>query len=142
MHALAVADIDGDGIDDLITGKRYWAHGGGDPGAQELPVLYWFKTVRTADGVNFVPMLIDERVGVGTQLTIDDVDQNGLPDIIVGNKLGTVLLLNHAVTDAPPKTVDDAATHCGYGRVPIGYSHHRPTDAGRRIGDVRASGRF
>ena len=27
IHAIDVADIDGDGIDDIIAGKRYWAHG-------------------------------------------------------------------------------------------------------------------
>ena len=34
-HALALGDINGDGLPDLITGKRFWAHGpkGGDPGS-------------------------------------------------------------------------------------------------------------
>ena len=26
LHALAIADIDGDGIQDIVTGKRHWAH--------------------------------------------------------------------------------------------------------------------
>ena len=30
MHALALEDIDGDGIKDIVTGKRFYAHGGGD----------------------------------------------------------------------------------------------------------------
>ena len=30
-HAMALADIDGDGIKDIIVGKRYWAHNGHDP---------------------------------------------------------------------------------------------------------------
>ena len=93
MHAMALADIDGDGIKDIITGKRYWAHGGHDPGAQQLPVLYWFRTVRTASGVVFEPHLIDSRTGVGTQLTVADVTGNGELDILIGNKLGTFALL-------------------------------------------------
>ena len=49
MHALALADIDGDGVQDIVTGKRFFAHGGADPGAFQLPVLYWFRTVREPD---------------------------------------------------------------------------------------------
>ena len=89
MHAAALADIDGDGLKDIITGKRYWAHGGRDPGAQELPLLYWFRNVRSDQGVHFQPWLIDERSGVGTQLTVGEVTGDGLADIVIGNKLGT-----------------------------------------------------
>ena len=94
MHALALADIDGDGIQDLVTGKRFYAHGGRDPGAHQLPVLAWCRTVRTPAGVRFEPRVIGERTGVGTQLTVRDITGNGRPDLVVGNKLGTSLLLN------------------------------------------------
>ena len=96
MHALALADIDGDGIKDLVTGKRFYAHGGRDPGAHQLPVLVWCRTVRTPAGVRFEPRVIGERIGVGTQLTVRDITGNGRPDLVVGNKLGTSLLLNRA----------------------------------------------
>ncbi|KAA5540925.1 c-type cytochrome [Roseiconus nitratireducens] len=103
MHAVALADIDGDGVKDIVTGKRFWAHGGNDPGATELPVLYWLRTARTRLGVDFQPHLIDPRVGVGTQLTTTDVDGNGHPDIVVGNKLGTFLLLNRGTEEPAPQ---------------------------------------
>jgi putative heme-binding domain-containing protein len=104
MHAVALADVDGDGVKDVITGKRFWAHGGGDPGAQELPVLYWFRTIRNANGVEFQPRLISDFCGVGIQLTIGDATGDGLDDILVGNKLGTFLLEHKAtkVTDDEP----------------------------------------
>lgn len=103
LHALALADIDGDGVDDLVTGKRFYAHGGKDPGAQQLPVLYWFRTVRDSTGVRFEPQLIDARTGVGTQLTVGDLSGNGRPDIVVGNKLGTSVILNHGGSMAAPQ---------------------------------------
>ncbi len=37
-HAMAMEDINGDGIPDLVTGKRYFAHNEKDPGAFEPAV--------------------------------------------------------------------------------------------------------
>ena len=101
MHAVALADIDGDGVNDIVTGKRFWAHGGADAGAQQLPVLYWFRTVRQSQGVRFVPELIDRRSGVGTQVVVGDVTDNGKPDIVVGNKLGTYVFVNQGKKREP-----------------------------------------
>jgi FG-GAP-like repeat/FG-GAP repeat len=42
-HALALVDIDGDGAPELITGKRYRGHDGGDPGSYDPVVVYAFK---------------------------------------------------------------------------------------------------
>ena len=96
MHAVALVDVDGDGVRDIVTGKRFWAHAGGDPGSQQLPVLYWFKTVRSRSGTSFEPWLIDDRSGPGTQLVTGDISGNGLPDILVGSKMGTYLMLHES----------------------------------------------
>ena len=106
MHSLALVDFDGDGVKDLVTGKRYFAHGGRDPGAFHLPVVYWFRTVRTSVGVRFEPRLLDENIGVGTQLTIGDLNEDKRPDVVVGNKLGTAIVFNTVTA----KAVDEAAT--------------------------------
>jgi hypothetical protein len=42
-HALALVDIDGDGIPELITGKRYRGHSGADPGSYDPVVVYAYK---------------------------------------------------------------------------------------------------
>ena len=95
-HAVALADMDGDGLQDIVTGKRFWAHGknGPDPQSNEPAVVYWFKLVRgpnhTAD---YIPYLIDTNSGVGTQVVVGDVNGDGLPDIVVGNKKGTFPVL-------------------------------------------------
>src|SRR6185295_6850243 len=67
LHAVDLVDMDGDGIKDILTGKRYWAHGPhGDPDPEGLPVLYWFKLTRGEGGaVKYEPHLIDDHSGVG-----------------------------------------------------------------------------
>lgn len=93
LHGVALHDMDQDGIKDIVTGKRYWAHGGSDPGAKELPLLFWLKTRRENDRVVFEPQLVDARSGVGTQVTVHDVNADQKPDILIGNKLGTYLFV-------------------------------------------------
>ena len=98
-HALALIDIDGDGIQDLVTGKRFWAHGknGPDPESNEPAVLYWFKVARLGNGqVDFIPNLVDDNSGVGTQVTAGYVSNKKYPDIVVGNKKG-VFVFKHEV---------------------------------------------
>lgn len=94
-HAVALTDVDGDGLKDLITGKRYWAHNGKDPNELDPRVLYWFQTKREKDRVSFIPHLIDSDSGVGTQLTTGDINGDGLVDIVSGNKSGAYVFLQH-----------------------------------------------
>lgn len=94
-HAMRLADVDGDGVLDIVTGKRYWAHNGkGDPDEVGARVVYWFQTKRDGKGgVEFVPHLIDDESGVGTDVQVGDVNGDKLPDIVVGNKSGVYVLL-------------------------------------------------
>ena len=42
LHALHLADLNADGEPELITGKRYFAHNGGDKGAREpIEIVYY-----------------------------------------------------------------------------------------------------
>jgi hypothetical protein len=94
-HALVLADLDGDGLKDLVTGKRFWAHGpDGDPEPNAPAVLYWFRLVRGASGAtDWVPYLVDNDSGVGTQVVAADVNGDNHLDIVVGNKKGACVFV-------------------------------------------------
>lgn len=100
LHAIDLVDMNGDGLMDIVTGKRFWSHGRtGDPDRNTAAVLYWFQLVRNPDHtVDFVPHLIDDNSGVGVQVVARDINGDGLPDIVVGNKKGTFVHLHQKRT--------------------------------------------
>ena len=90
IHAVEFQDMNGDGLPDIICGKRRWAHGiKGDDEPNADPVLYWFELNRDAAGAaSFVPRRIDSDSGVGTQFFAGKVNQDNKPDIVIANKHG------------------------------------------------------
>ena len=77
LHALALTDMNGDGVGDIITGKRFWAHRGRDLDGTGLAVLYCFLTIREGEQVRFEPHRIDVDSGVGTQVVAGDINGDG-----------------------------------------------------------------
>ena len=81
--------MNGDGVFDIITGKRFWAHGkGGDPEPNAPAVVWWFELKREGGSASYAPHLIDNDSGIGTQFTVTGVNGDAKPDVVVGNKRG------------------------------------------------------
>lgn len=94
-HAMELTDMNGDGLKDIVTGKRFWAHGpAGDVEPDAAAEVYWFELKRRQGKATFVPHLIDADSGVGTQVTVVDLDKDQWRDVVVANKKGIFLHLN------------------------------------------------
>ncbi|MEQ8762624.1 MAG: FG-GAP-like repeat-containing protein [Planctomycetota bacterium] len=88
LHSVALADMDGDGLKDIVTGKTYWSHHEQSPMWDAGAVVYWFKLVRGEAGVQWIPYQADDDSGIGRQVNVADVTGNGQPDIILGGMKG------------------------------------------------------
>jgi hypothetical protein len=93
IHGATYADIDGDGVPDYIVGKRYWSHEDNlhDPDPYGVPVLYLYRTVRNPKapgGAEFVPELIHNHSGAGSNLVTADLKGDGAVDIISATDRG------------------------------------------------------
>jgi hypothetical protein len=98
-HAVTFADVDLDGLQDMIVGKRHHSHFEyADPDNWSMPVLYVYKARRSAKapgGAEFVPELLSNRSGVGSHIGLGDLNKDGTTDIVTAGASGTFILFNN-----------------------------------------------
>ncbi|HVY30253.1 MAG TPA: VCBS repeat-containing protein [Polyangiaceae bacterium] len=106
-HSLQVADMDGDGRPDIVTGKMRFAHplNQNDPDPNGVPYIYVFQNVNTPDPnskgpITLKPIMVDPLgtpgalgtpeggMGVGRQLAVGFINGDQIMDICVGTKVG------------------------------------------------------
>lgn len=95
-HAVTLTDLNNDGKLDVLTGKRYMAHNGRDPGEREPLGIYWYERLVTNGKLEWVRHVIDYggRTGAGMQIPVADIDADGDLDFVVGGKTGVFLFEN------------------------------------------------
>lgn len=115
FHTMVLADLDGDGKPELITGKQLFAHNGGDVGALEPAFLFYYKInngrfERHVISYSYLePYFRKDNndpppnyvVGTGMKLSVADMDGDGRPDIIVACRTGVYVFYNKGYS---PKT--------------------------------------
>ena len=92
-HGSTCADMDGDGVADFIIGKRFYSHqeSSTDPDPLGAPVLYIYRTLRNRNapgGAEFVPELVHNASGAGSQILALDLNKDGVNDIVTSGELG------------------------------------------------------
>jgi hypothetical protein len=100
-HASTLVDLNGDARVDFVTGKRFMAHNGSDPGEKEPLGVYWYERLpasptSTPGTVEWVRHIVDfgGRVGGGMQLPVADIDADGDLDLVCPGKSGLFLVEN------------------------------------------------
>ena len=88
LHALECGDFDKDGRMDFITGKRYYAHNGKDPGAEDPALAVVFYNRKDGSGVRWQSEVIDDDSGIGCQVLAVDLDGDGTLEFAAGSKKG------------------------------------------------------
>jgi hypothetical protein len=81
----------------IITGKRWWSHGYiyDENDVTDPPVLYRFKLLRKPGRVvEWVPRLIHNASGVGTQIVAKDINQDGKLELLTTARKGTFIFLD------------------------------------------------
>ena len=99
-HDMQLFDIDNDGRLELITGARYFAHNGNDPGEHNPIGSYIFKIKKAPSGwivfdkntLDYGPA--DIASGVGIYFWLEDLTGNGYKDIVAPGKEGLYIFYN------------------------------------------------
>lgn len=93
-HAITMTDLNKDGKPDFLTGKRFMAHNGRDPGEREPLGIYWFEYLKEPTGkIQWTKHVLDysTRTGGGMQIPVADLDGDGKLDFVTPGKSGLYL---------------------------------------------------
>ncbi len=92
-HSSIMADLNGDGRADYITGKRFLAHHGRDPGDSDPAILLWFE-FSPGRQPYWKEHVIDTDSGAGLNIVAQDMNGDQKTDLVVANKNGVFLFEN------------------------------------------------
>lgn len=115
FHTMALGDLNGDGRDDLVTGKRLFAHHGRDTSCYEPLFAFWYEVAggnvkRHVLSFNHLPWYSGHpnpnpppvgAIGVGMKVIIVDLDQDGDNEVVAPGKSGLYVFYQEGTAPQP-----------------------------------------
>jgi dienelactone hydrolase len=98
-HSLLLADMDGDGDEELVAGKRYMGHDGKDPGEYDPLVIAWYKFDKSTRAWRRSLISRDWRIGFDLDPKAADLDGDGDVDLVAPARSGLYWLENRLVDE-------------------------------------------
>ncbi len=115
FHTMTLADVNGDGRPDLVTGKRLFGHDGRDESEFDPLFLFWYdiqggkfeRHVISFNNLQYYPG--QENVNespqyapsTGMRITVGDLCGDGEPDIVLAGRGGLYVFVNRGLTPLP-----------------------------------------
>ncbi len=123
-HTLMLADIDGDGRQDVVAGKRYLGHDGRDPGENDPLSVHWYRFEASSRTWRGECISRGGTCGIDLDSTCVDLDGDGDIDILAPARCGLHWLENLRI-GADADQLADPATPASALAVAPAYAEHQ-----------------